>query len=259
MAASAALDDPDLTRICEQDSSFAGGPIPDFISSQHIVEVKELTSRSLRKFTAAYDALPGRHIPIPSFRRLWAVSVDVSAAAGTYDANPKTPQVNTLIVSLTTMIEDLESRGFTDSFADHDNFGKYAKSLGFYCHLAVQPDTSLAPGILFSGSISEQSRTTELDYDVTAFLQDWLDSGKATNAQESLAGRAGVHVLVLMASPDGPASGLIHTVQETPGEVPSAALRLPHDIDVLIVATNTDVLLFTPRDGWSRHTAPPLH
>lgn len=169
------LDDPDLARICEQDSWFTGGPIPDFISGRHVVEVKELTSRPLRNFTAAYDALPERHIPNPSFRHLWAVSVDVSAAAGTYDGNPRTPAVKTLIALLTEMIEDLESRGFTDSFADHDNFEKYAKSLGFYCHLAVLPNTSLAPGILLSGSISEQSRTTYLDYDVTAFLQGWLD------------------------------------------------------------------------------------
>jgi hypothetical protein len=259
MAATVVLDDPDLTRICEQESSFTNGPIPDFISGRHVVEVKELTSRPLRKFTAAYDALLERHIPNLSFRHLWAVSVDVSAAADTYDGNPMTPAVKTLIASLTKMIEDLESRGFTDSFADHDNFEKYATSLGFYCHFAVLPDTPLEPGILLSGTISEQSRTANLDYDVTAFLQDWLDSDRATNVRQSLAGRAGVHVLILMASPDGPASGLIHTMQETPGKVPAAVLRLPHDIDVLIVATNTDILRFTPHDGWSPHTAPPLH
>lgn len=64
-------------------------------------------------------------------------------------------------------------------------------------------------------------------------------------------------MLVLMASLDGPASGLIHTVQETPGEVPAAALRLPDEIDILIVAADTDVLRFAPADGWSRHNAPP--
>jgi hypothetical protein len=117
---------------------------------------------------------------------------------------------------------------------------------------------ALAPGILLSGSIGEQSRTTGLDYDVTAFLQDWLDSNEATNARQSLAARVAVHVLVLIASPDGPAAGLIHTLQETPGEVPAAALRLPDDVDVLIVATNTDVLRFTASDGWSRDTAPSL-
>lgn len=57
VVAAVALDDPDLTRLCEQDSSFAGGAIPDFISGRHVVEVKELTSRSLRKFTAAYAAV----------------------------------------------------------------------------------------------------------------------------------------------------------------------------------------------------------
>jgi hypothetical protein len=56
-----------------------------------------------------------------------------------------------------TLIEDLESRGFTDSLADLDKFEEYAKSLGFYCHLAIQPNASLAPGILLSGSISASS------------------------------------------------------------------------------------------------------
>lgn len=95
-------------------------------------------------------------------------------------------------------------------------------------------------------------------YGVTAFLQDWLDSDQATNARQSLAGRAGIQVLVLMASPDGPASVLIHTLQAAPAKSPAPHSDLPDDIDVLIVATNTDVLHFTPHDGWSRHDAPPL-
>lgn len=256
LVAAAVLNDPDLTRVCDQDPLFAGGSIPDFISRRHVVEVKELTSRPLRRFIAAYDALPQRHIRVPGFRQLWAVSVDVSAAARTYDGNPETPVVKTLIATLTQMIEDLESRGITDSFADHDNFERYAKALGFYCHCAVLSGAPLDPGILLSGTINEQRRSADLDYDVTACLQDWLDSEHAASARQSLTGRAGIHVLVLMASPDGPAAGMIRTLWESPGEVPAGALRLPDDIDVLILATSTDVLHFTPHDGWSRRNAP---
>jgi hypothetical protein len=257
LAAAAVLDDPDLTRVCDRDPAFTGSAIPDFSSPHHIVEVKELTSRPLRGFNAAYDKQP-RYIRIPHLRHLWAASVDVSAAAAAYDGDTQTPQVNTLIATLTQMVEDLESRGYTSSLHDHDNFQRYADALGFYCDLAVQPSSPLEPGILLSGTIAEHSRTLDLDYDVTAVLQEWLDSEHSANARQSLAGRSGVHVLVLMASPDGPAAGLLHTVQETPGKVPVAALRLPDDIDVLIVASNTDVLHFTGREGWSRRSAPRI-
>ncbi len=111
---------------------------------------------------------------------------------------------------------------------------------------------------MLSGTIAAHPRTLDLDYDVTAFLQDWLDSEQSANARRSLAGRAGLNVLVLMASLDGPAANLIHTVQEAPGEVPAAALRLPEEVDVLVVATSTDVLRFARNEGWTRHDAPPL-
>lgn len=261
-ATATVLDDPDLKRVCDQDPAFAGGAKPDFYSPRHVVEVKELTSRPLRGFNGAYDKRP-RYTRIPNLRHLWAASVDVSAAAAVYESDPETgdpetPVVNTLIATLTQMVEDLESRGHTDSLHDHDNFPRYAKELGFYCHLAAQPDSPLEPGILLSGTIVEHSRAHDLDIDVTDFLQDWLDSDQSANARQSLAGRTGIHVLALMASPIGPAAGLIHTVQETPGEVPTAAPRLPDGIDVLVVATDTDVLKFTPADGWSRRSAPRI-
>lgn len=255
-AAAAILGDPDLTRICEQDRAFTGGPIPDFHSPRHVVEVKELTSRPLRGFIAAYDALPGRYIRIPSFQHLWAVTLDISAAHQTYDGNPQTPRVKPLIDSLTQFIGELESRGTTDAFADHDNWPRFAKMAGFYGHCAVLPDTGMQPGILFAGTVSEQPRTTYLDDDVTAFLQDWLDSEQSDNARRSLTGRAGVRVLALVASLDGPAAGMIHTLMENPGATPTAAMHLPTEIDILIIVANTDVLRFTTGGGWARQSVP---
>ena len=258
LVAAAVLDDPDLSRICDQDPKFTtGGPIPDFASQRHVVEVKELTSTALRRFIDCYEALPHRYTRVDGFRHLWAVSVDVSRAAATYDRNRKTPEVKTLIAALTQIITDLESRGITDAFTDHDNFPTYANALGFYLDCAVLPDTELEPGILLTGTITEHPRTLHLDDDVSALLQDWLDSDQTANAEQSLAGRPGTHVLVLMASLDGPAAGLVHALRETPGEVPTSALRLPDDIDILIVVTDYDVVCFTPDDGWSRHAAPP--
>ena len=258
LVAATVLDDPDLTRICDQDpKDAAGGPIPDFASQRHVVEVKELTSKALRRFNSAYDDLGKRHFPSESLRQLWAASVDVSHAAATYDGNRKTPKVKTLVARLTQIITDLESRGITNAFADHDNFPKYAKEFGRYFDCAVLPDTTLEPGILLTGTITEHPRTRDLDGDVVAPLKEWLGSDQAENAEQSLAGRPGTHVLVLMASLDGPAAGLVHALHETPGETPTAALRLPDDTDILIVATDYDVLRYAPHDGWSRHTAPP--
>ncbi|WP_155946517.1 hypothetical protein [Mycobacterium sp. URHD0025] len=121
LAAAFVLDDADLTRVCDQDPAFAGGSIPDFSSHRHIVEVKELTSKVLRKFIDLYESLPQRYFPVES-SHLWAVSGDVSRAAATFDGNRQTPEVKTLIATLTQMTGDLESRGLTDSFADHENF-----------------------------------------------------------------------------------------------------------------------------------------
>ncbi|MCV7253396.1 hypothetical protein H7J86_14590 [Mycobacterium hackensackense] len=256
-AAATVLDDPDLTRVCDQDPTFVtGGPIPDFHSPRHVVEVKELTSEPLRRFIAAYDALPGRYIPIPTLQHLWGVSLDVSAAHQTYEGRLKTPRVKTLINSLTQFIGELESRGITDAFTDHDNWPRFAEMAGFYGHCAVLPSAGLQPGIMFSGTMSEQPRTTHLDDDVAPFLQDWLDE-HSDNACQSLAGRAGVHVAALVASLDGPAAGMIHTMMETPGEAPTAMLRLPAEIDVLIVVANADVLSFATGGGWSRRSIPP--
>ncbi|MBE5477837.1 hypothetical protein E3G68_005170 [Mycobacteroides abscessus] len=256
-AVAAVLDDPHLTRICEQDAEFSGGRIPDFQSPRHVVEVKELTSRPLRGFLAAYDALPARYIRIPTFDHLWAVSLDVSAAHHVYVGNPRTPRVKTLIDSLTQVIADMESRGITDVLTDHDNWPRFAKMVGFYGHCFALAGTELQPGILFTGTMSEQPRTTDIDDDVTAFLQDWLDSTQSENARQSLSGRPGTHVLALVASLDGPAAGMVHTLMENPGAAPAAAVRLPPDIDILMAVTQTDVLRFSTNDGWSRHSVPP--
>jgi hypothetical protein len=181
----------------------------------------------------------------------------VSEAASSYAGNIATPRVKTLIASLTQLIEELEARGATNAFTDHEIWPRIAKTCGFYCDYAVLQDTALEPGILFTWTTSGQPRTTYLEYDVVAFLQDWLDSDQASNARQSLAGRDGLHVLTLMASRDGPASGMIHTLEETPGEIPATALRLPPEVDVLIVATSAEVLRFALHDGWSRCNAPP--
>lgn len=73
VAAAAALDDPDLKRVCDRDVLYAvGRPSPDFRSQRHVVEVKELTSQPLRRFNGTYEALRRKresrqnYEPVPS-------------------------------------------------------------------------------------------------------------------------------------------------------------------------------------------------
>lgn len=181
LLASTALDDPDLTRVCDQDEAVAGGAIPDFRSRRHVVEVKELTSQALRRFIDLYESLPQRYIPNESFRYLWAVSVDVSRAAGAYGGNPKTPEVKTLIATLTQLIEDLESRGITNSLADHENFPKYAKALGFYCNCAVVPDSPLGRGsCCLAPSAGKRALSTSTTTSPPSCRTGWIPSSPRT-------------------------------------------------------------------------------
>lgn len=252
-----ALNDPDLTRVCDRDRLHDGRPSPDFRSPRHVIEVKELTSEPLRGFNGAFDKLD-RHTPIPGFEHLWSVMVEVSGGAAVFIGAPEMPVLNTLIDRLTPMIKDLEKNELTNALHDHDSFERWARVIGFDGQCAVSEDPELAPGILLTGTINGQPHTFDVDHGVVTPIQTWLESAtdQVDNAQESLAGHPEVHVLALMASPSGPASGLIYTLMQTPDEVPTTPLRLPDGIDVLVIATNTDVLRFAPVDGWSRYNAP---
>ncbi len=257
-AAVAILNDPDLVRVCDRTES-PGASIPDFRSSRHVVEVKALTSWQLRQFAAEFDKHLGqRHFPVPGLQHLWAVSADVSEAAGSYDRGSGAPQVNTMLNSITELIRELEARGVDNVMAAHDIWDRVAKVLGFYGDCAVMETTAWPPGILFTGTLSGHARTLDLEFDVVAFLQNWLDSAQSKKGRDALAGRDGVHVLALVPSRDGPAAGMLQTLMETRGEIPTTALRLPAEVDELIVVTNDEALRFSPGGGWSRCDAPAV-
>lgn len=256
-AVTAVLDDPDLIRVCDQ-AEPARAAIPDFRSSRHVVEVKELTSEPVREFIAACDKhMPQRHVEVPELEHVWAVSADVSVAANSYKGRRRTPRADTMFDSLVELVKDLEARGIKDVMtADTDTWKRLAKVLGFYGDCAVLDATAWPPGIVFTGALSSHARTLDLEYDVVAFLQEWLDSEQSKKGRDALAGRDGVHVLALVPSRDGPAAGMVQTLMETHGEIPTTALRLPAEVDELIVVTNDEVLRFSPGGGWSRCDAP---
>ncbi|WP_156675749.1 MULTISPECIES: hypothetical protein [unclassified Mycobacterium] len=85
-AAAAVLGDEDFIRVCEQETP---GVKPDFRSSRHALEVKELTSPALQKFFAAHVAhREYPHRPIEGLTQTWLVFADVSDAIESSMARP---------------------------------------------------------------------------------------------------------------------------------------------------------------------------
>jgi hypothetical protein len=251
-ACAAVLGDAELIRVCAQTSA---GPIPDFQSRRYTVEVKALTSPALMKFlTARNKNLEDPHHPVKALSQTWGVFADVSEAHGSFDGKASAPRISSMIKSLTPLLVEVEARGLTDVFAAHDLWPQFAKTLGFYGHCSVMPSGPFPPGIVFIGPAHETSRTTYLEHDVVAFLQQWLNSEHSDNARKSLADRPGRRVLTLVASFDGPAAAMLHTLHEHPGVAPQTPLRLPAAIDVVAVLTGNEVLLFDASSGWARRT-----
>jgi hypothetical protein len=51
---------------------------------------------------------------------------------------------------------------------------------------------------------------------------------------------------------------MLRTLAETPGGAVRTPLRLPPEIDALVVDTREEVLHFDPSIGWARHAAASL-
>jgi hypothetical protein len=259
-AAAAVLGDEDLIRVCEQETPEAK---PDFRSCRHALEIKELTSQSLLKFFDARAKHLGEddpRLPIEELTQVWMVWADVSDAIESFDGNTKTPRADSLIKSLTPLLKDLEARGVNDAFGDDRSWFHITRLLGSGAHCSVVPDAVAAgmkPGIFLSVAHGH-SRTMYLEDDVVTFLQGWLDSEYSTNARESLAREKRSRVVALVASIDGPAAAMLRTLSETAGVAIPTPLRLPSEIDALIVTTGQEVLHFDRGAGWSRHTSESL-
>lgn len=259
-AAAAVLGDNELMRVCEQETA---GVKPDFRSSRHALEVKKLTSPALLKFFAArakhLDEEDPR-IPIEGLTQVWMVWADVSDAIESFDIKTETPNAKLLVKSLTPLLKDMEARSVRDAFADHRVWPHIRALLGFGAHCSVVPDAVAAgmkPGILLAISHGH-SRTTYLEDDVVTFLQRWLDSEHSANARESLAGEKRKRVVALAASMDSPAAPMLRALAETPDVAIPTPLRLPPEIDALIVTTGQEVLHFDRYAGWRRHATAPL-
>jgi hypothetical protein len=245
------LEDYDLVRVCEREST---GQKPDFRSPRHSVEVKELASPALRSYLVAQQRHIGdiRHYEVESLRETWAVSTDVSLAISSFEPATATPTVSSLIRSLTPLIERLEANGVADARMDPEIWPAIASLIHYDGACSVIAKGPYPPGILMIGHGYGHARTTDLEADVVAFLQDWITSSHADNARQSLAGENGFRCVVLVASMDGPASAMIRTLAENPGSMLRTPMRLPDEIDAVVVITDDEVLDYGLADGWRR-------
>lgn len=249
------LDDDRLARVCEQEDE---GSKPDFRSPCHALEVKELVSPNYRAFTVASDRYISDDLfhPVPTLQHAWGLIPDVSAAASSFSARARAPRMKTLVQRLVPLLRRLEGRGISDARLDHDIWPMVA-SLINSGECSVVPHSPWGPGVVVVGHGYGLERTTYLEYDVVAFLQDWLDSSDAENLRRSLKDETGVRCGVLVASFQGPASAMLRTLAENPPDSSPplrTPLRLPNEIDSLLVIAETEALGYGLwGNGWSRH------
>jgi hypothetical protein len=248
--------DDDLFRVCERESS---QPKPDFRSARHVLEIKELASPALRSYLHAQQRYIGdrRFYPVEALRETWGVFADLSPAVGSFERTTASPTMKSIVRSLTPLLVQLEADNASDAFADPAVW-PFVSSILHGGHCSVMPRGTFAPGIFFLGYGYEHARTTYVEADVVGFVQAWLDSSYAENLRHSLAGERGVRAAVLVASTDGPALAMTRTLEENPGVAPRTPLRLPHEVDAVVVITPRDVLDYGLANGWRRRAVAML-
>lgn len=246
----------DLVRVCEQATE---GRKPDFRLSdddkQAVVEVKRLTSGTMQRHIADRRRYLGTEPfhPAPSLRSTWLVFIDTSIARETFAAGGVSPKLDRLIRDFTVELERLEAAGITEGGND---FRIRQLTHSWTCS-AVPNSQRLGPGILISESHGG-SRSTDIETDVVWFIADWLASDHAENLRDSFRAETGQRVAVLVADRDGPAEGVIRTLDENDA-CPATPLGVPAEVDaVILVAGVQHVLDFGLADGWRRRDLASL-
>ncbi|OZF01347.1 hypothetical protein CH299_12030 [Rhodococcus sp. 14-2686-1-2] len=255
IAVASALTALDFERVCERSTP---GPKPDYrtISSAReraSIEVKQLTSAAVRRHNAqrAQYLGPEPFHAVPSLTRTWLVFIDTSNGHAAFGSDNRTPVLKTLLRDLTTELKRLER----DHATQNEVNGGHDPAIRRLTHSWVCssiPDSPFEPGIFFTDSHGTL-RTRDLETDVVRFLSEWLDSGLAANLRLSLRAESGRRIAVLLADSDGPAEGMIRTLQEG-AAVPVTSLPLPAEIDAVILIAGSHVLHYDGINGWRRHT-----
>lgn len=194
---------------------------------------------------------------VPTLRHAWGVIPDISSAASSFNRQTRTPKMKTLVERLVPLLERLEDRGVTDARLDHEIWPIVA-AITDSGMCSVVPNSPWGPGVVLIGHGYGLERTIRLEYDVVAFLQQWLDSSEAENLRRSLEREARVRCGVLVASFQGPASAMIRTLAENPIDTSPplhTPLKLPAEVNKIIVIAEAEVVGFAVEgNGWCRHT-----
>ncbi|WP_141214735.1 MULTISPECIES: hypothetical protein [unclassified Rhodococcus (in: high G+C Gram-positive bacteria)] len=221
------------------------------------VEVKQLTSASVRRHHARRIKHLGHEPfhPVTSLTRTWLVFIDTSHGHATFGSDSQTPALKSLVADLTAELERLERNHQTEREinAGHD---LAIRQLTHSWVCSSVPDSPFDPGIIFTDSHGT-SRTTDLETDVVHFLGQWLDSDLAANLRASLAAEPWRGIAVLIADSNGPAEGMIRTLQEDDG-TPVTPLTLPSEIDVVILIAGNYILDYDAVNGWQRREMKTL-
>ncbi|MCA9834766.1 MAG: hypothetical protein KC435_12515 [Thermomicrobiales bacterium] len=247
-------------RVCEGGRP---GKAPDFrsICAMVTVEVKQLTSAAMKwhddKRTEQFH---GREFhPMQSLRETWMLVMDTTEARESWDilreptGKPRKPRFDTMLPALEVALAQLEAEGIDHFWRN----GAVSAAVGYPVSGGTVPAPSsgqrrFGPGVLLNEAYGGV-RSTDLDIDVAAFLNEWLSSERSSNARESLRAETGWRIVALVADSIGPSKDMLATLRDS-DVAPSASLNLPAEIDevVLIAWSPRVILTYSHRDGWHR-------
>lgn len=273
-AASQVLNDSELRRVCEVESD---GAVPDYRSERHTVEVKKLASEPFERFAAAYRNSAGV-FSISSLTKTWMVSPNTTEASfAIKDRHLETPLINKLAKKLTPLLHELEDRKissfrelvgieqralFEASSADPEEpapslASRIVEILGPRPTCDAIDDIKGVPHGIVLSHRQESTRVFDLDATVGDVIQAWMEVS-SENMRASMEGeRSGQVRCGVVVAPDyGFGLKLIRSLSEDfpdLSEVPSGALKLPDELDILIVVAGDQAISFRKSTGaWER-------
>ncbi|WP_430336184.1 hypothetical protein [Rhodococcus sp. ACT016] len=274
-AASQVLNDSGLQRVCENE---ADGPVPDYRSARHTVEVKQLASTSYEALRRASSKNSGIH-PVPALTKTWMISTDATASSFAIRHDVKAPFFPKLPKKLGPLLRELEDRGIFSyrelvKIGNRERFkasatGSPEPALELARRIvailgdnptceAIDSEGSerLPKGIMLTRKESG-SRVPDLNVTVRDVVQNWIESDSENmRASMSREGNLQIRCGVVVA----PGYGYGFKIMRALGvdfpelsDVPTDPLKLPDELDILIIVAADQVISFRKSPGkWER-------
>ncbi|WFS11946.1 hypothetical protein [Rhodococcus aetherivorans] len=214
-----------------------------------------MRSLTLEAFDGAFKKSTIDVIAFPDLTRTWWVMPDVSAAAAVFSERAPVPILKRIAQELGPILVRLEQKGIRDARqADWRTQVQIGALLhDGACH--VLDDAPFGPGILLAGYMHGHRRPHDIDTAVRDQLQYWVDT-ESTNMRASLAAEELLRCGVVVAPIRGASFALVRSLTEDfndPSALPSVPLKLPGEIQTLLVVAGDHALRFTPPNTWHRN------